>query len=63
MASAKVQGRFPFDTVQINDLVWLPDGRGLVVTYQNNPTPFARVQIGLLSATGKPVSHRHQGHE
>jgi serine/threonine protein kinase len=49
VTSAKVQGLVPFKTVQVNDLVWLPDGRSLVVTYQNNPTPFARVQIGLLS--------------
>jgi eukaryotic-like serine/threonine-protein kinase len=48
-ASAKVQALVPFDRTQLNDLAWLPDGRGLVVTYQNNPTPFARVQIGFLS--------------
>jgi Tol biopolymer transport system component len=50
--SAKVQARFPFNKTGFNDLVWLPDGRGLVGTYQNNATPQARVQIGLLSATG-----------
>jgi serine/threonine protein kinase len=49
VASAKKQGVIPFNTLQVNDLVWLPDGRALVVTYQNNPTPYARVQIGLLS--------------
>jgi hypothetical protein len=49
VTSAQVQGLVPFKTVQVNDLVWLPAGRSLVVTYQNNPTPFARVQIGLLS--------------
>jgi eukaryotic-like serine/threonine-protein kinase len=47
--SAKVQRPVSFNTVQVNDLAWLPAGRGLVVTYQNNPTPFARVQIGLVS--------------
>ena len=50
VTSAKVQAIVPFDKIQLNDLVWLPDGRGLVVTYQNNGTPLARAQIGLLSA-------------
>jgi Tol biopolymer transport system component len=49
-ASAKVQAVVPFNKTQLNDLAWLPDGRGLVVTYQNNGTPLARAQIGLLSA-------------
>jgi serine/threonine protein kinase/Tol biopolymer transport system component len=49
VTSATARGPVAFNTVQINDLAWLPDGRGVVVTYQNNPTPFARVQIGLLS--------------
>jgi serine/threonine protein kinase len=49
--SAKVQALVPFNKVQLNDLAWLPDGRGLVVTYQSNGTPLARAQIGLLSAT------------
>jgi eukaryotic-like serine/threonine-protein kinase len=49
VASAKVQGLVLFNKVQFNDVAWLPDGRGLVVTYQNNPTPYARAQIGLLS--------------
>jgi eukaryotic-like serine/threonine-protein kinase len=51
VASAKVQAIVPFNQVQFNDLAWLPDGRGLVATYQNNSFPFARVQIGLLSGT------------
>ena len=51
VTSAKVQAVVPFNKVQLNDLAWLPDGRGLVVTYQNNGTPLARVQIALLSAT------------
>jgi|HubBroStandDraft_6_1064221.scaffolds.fasta_scaffold12235_4 serine/threonine protein kinase len=49
-SSAKVQSVVPFSKMQLNDLAWLPDGRGLVVTYQNNGTPLARAQIGLLSA-------------
>ena len=49
LTTAQVERRFPLRAVQVNDLAWLPDGSGLVVTHQNNPTPFARVQIGLLS--------------
>ena len=48
MTTARVKGSFPLRAVQVNDLAWLPDGSGLVVTHQANPTPFARVQIGLL---------------
>ena len=48
LTTAQVKGRFPLRGVQVNDLAWLPDGSGLAVTQQNNPTPFARVQIGLL---------------
>jgi serine/threonine protein kinase len=48
-ASAKVQAVVPFNKTQLNDLAWLPDGRSLVVTYQNNQI-LARAQIGLLSA-------------
>jgi Tol biopolymer transport system component len=51
VTSAKVQAIVPFDKIQLNDLAWLPDGGGLVVTYQNNGTPLARAQIGLLSTT------------
>jgi eukaryotic-like serine/threonine-protein kinase len=49
-ASAKLQAVVPFNKTQLNDLAWLPDGRSLVVTYQNNALPFARAQIGLLFA-------------
>src|ERR1700691_5441926 len=51
VVSAKVQALVPFNKVELNDLAWLPDGRGLVVTYQSNGTPLARAQIGLLSAS------------
>jgi serine/threonine protein kinase len=52
VASAKVQAIVPFNKMQLNDMAWLADGRGLVVTYQSNTSPFARAQIGLLSAAG-----------
>jgi serine/threonine protein kinase len=35
--------------VHLRDLVWLPDGRGLFVTYQKNLTDFAPAQIGFVS--------------
>jgi serine/threonine protein kinase/Tol biopolymer transport system component len=49
--SAKLQVRLPFNKVEFDDLVWQPDGLGLVVTYKSNTTPLARVQIGLFSST------------
>jgi serine/threonine protein kinase/Tol biopolymer transport system component len=49
--SAKLRARLPFNKVGFDDLAWQPDGRGLVVTYKNNTTPLARVQIGLFSST------------
>ncbi len=51
VTSAKVQALSPFNKVQLNELAWLPEGRGLIVTYQNNPTPFARSQIAFLSGS------------
>jgi eukaryotic-like serine/threonine-protein kinase len=51
VASAKVQALSPFNKVQLNEMAWLPEGHGIIVTYQSNPTPFARVQIGLLSGS------------
>jgi eukaryotic-like serine/threonine-protein kinase len=49
--SAKLQAHVPFSKVEFDDLVWQPDGRGLVITYKNNTTPLGRVQIGLFSST------------
>lgn len=51
LTTARLERSFPLGTVQVNDLDWLPDGRGLAVTHQNNPTPFARSQIGILSGS------------
>jgi serine/threonine protein kinase len=51
VSSGKVQALVPFNKVQFNEVAWLPDGEGLVVTYQNNTTPQARIQLGFLSAT------------
>jgi len=38
-----------FNNIALNDLVWLPDGRGLIATCQRNVTPLARSQIGYIS--------------
>ena len=35
--------------MQLNDLAWLPDSRGLITTYQPNATPCARSQLGFVS--------------
>jgi len=47
VTSAKVEALVPFNKVQSNELVWLPDGSGLLVTYQSSQ--LAPVQIGFLS--------------
>jgi serine/threonine protein kinase len=47
--SAKVKTLSRFNNVQLNDLAWLPDSRGLVATYQPNATPYARSQIAFVS--------------
>ncbi len=47
--SAKVKTLSRFNNVQLNDLAWLPDARGLIATYQQNATPYARSQVALVS--------------
>jgi eukaryotic-like serine/threonine-protein kinase len=47
--SGKVKTLSRFNNVQLNDLAWLPDSRGLVATYQPNATPYARSQIAFVS--------------
>jgi len=47
VTSAKVEALVPFNKVQSNELVWLPDSSGLLVTYQRGQ--LAPVQIGFLS--------------
>ena len=47
--SGKVKTLSRFDNVQLNDLAWLPDSRGLLATYQPNATLYARSQIALVS--------------
>jgi eukaryotic-like serine/threonine-protein kinase len=47
--SGKVKTISRFNNVQLNDLAWLPDSRGLLASYQPNATPFARSQIAFVS--------------
>jgi DNA-binding winged helix-turn-helix (wHTH) protein/Tol biopolymer transport system component len=47
VASAKIEALIPFFRTQLNDLVWLPGRRGVLVTYQGNSKPFGRFQIGF----------------
>jgi serine/threonine protein kinase len=47
--SGKLKTLSRFNNVQLNDLAWLPDSRGLLATYQPNATPYARSQIGFVS--------------
>jgi serine/threonine protein kinase len=47
--SGKVKALSRFNNMQLNDLAWLPDSRGLLATYQANATPYARSQVGFIS--------------
>ncbi len=50
--STRAKALAEFNELQVNDLAWLPDGSGLVATYQNTPdltfANAARVQVGLI---------------
>ncbi len=47
--SGKVKTLSRFNSLQVNDLAWLPDARGLIATYQQNASFFARSQIAFVS--------------
>jgi eukaryotic-like serine/threonine-protein kinase len=49
VASAKAKTLARFNNMQLNDLAWLPIGRGLFATYQQNASPFARSQVAFVS--------------
>jgi serine/threonine protein kinase/Tol biopolymer transport system component len=49
LASGQVRTLANFNNLALTDLKWLPDGRGLLATYQQNVMPFARSQIGFVS--------------
>lgn len=48
VSSGKEEARLLFHRAQINDVAWMPDGAGLVVTYQNHPKALARAGIGFV---------------
>ena len=52
VASARVQtlARLDYLHLQLSDLIWLPDGRGLLGSYQPELTVIGRSQIGFISA-------------
>lgn len=52
VASGKSQALARFNNLQMTDLAWLPDGRGLFATYQKNVTLAARSQVGFVSNPG-----------
>ncbi len=49
MPSAKVTALSRFHNLLVEDLAWMPDARGLIATYQQNATPYARSQLAFVS--------------
>jgi eukaryotic-like serine/threonine-protein kinase len=49
LASSKVRTLARFNDLPLNSIVWLPDGRGLITTYQRDIGFVARSQIGFIS--------------
>ena len=49
VASGKVKTLSRFNNLQMSDLAWLPESRGLIATYQTNATLYARSQIAFVS--------------
>jgi eukaryotic-like serine/threonine-protein kinase len=47
--SGKVKTLSRFNSLQVNDLAWLPDSRGLIATYQQNASFSARSQVAFVS--------------
>jgi serine/threonine protein kinase len=57
--SATAKSLLRFNNVVLNNLAWLPGVRGLLATYQQNSTPYARSQLAFVSEpTGefRPIS-------
>jgi eukaryotic-like serine/threonine-protein kinase len=49
LVSSKVRTLTRFNDLPLNNIVWLPDGRGLLATYQRDVGFVARSQIGFIS--------------
>jgi eukaryotic-like serine/threonine-protein kinase len=47
--SGKVKTLSRFNSLQVNDLAWLPDSRGLIATYQQSASFSARSQVAFVS--------------
>ena len=47
--SGKVKTLSRFNSLQVNDMAWLPDSRGLIATYQQNASFSARNQVAFVS--------------
>jgi serine/threonine protein kinase len=47
--SSKVKTLSRLKDVQLNDLAWLPDASGLIATYEQNATAYARSQLAFVS--------------
>src|SRR6202044_1794525 len=47
--SGKVKTLSRFNSLQVNDLAWLPDSRGLIATYQQNASFSARNHVAFVS--------------
>ena len=52
LTSSKVRTLGRFDYLPLNNAVWMPDGRGLIVNYQKEIGFVARSQIGFISSPG-----------
>ena len=53
VGSARMQSFAQFNDRELDELVWLPDGRGLLTTYQPGATPHpSRLQIGFVAYPG-----------
>jgi serine/threonine protein kinase/Tol biopolymer transport system component len=52
VAISKMRTLARFNNLAPNEMVWLPDGRGLLIVYAAKLSPIARNQIGFVSVPG-----------
>ena len=45
------------------DVLWLPNGRGLITRYTEKLSPIARAQIGYVSYPGGRIRQHHPRHQ
>ena len=63
VASGKAEDFAAPQTFVFNKSVWLPDGRGLLVQYQDLSAGLNHNQIGFVSYPERRISRHHQGHQ